>query len=129
LERSGHSNPTHPLSREHGTAHWTASRSRLVRSRFVCRTHGPKAGAAERVPADRYPHIFRFAWKGEWLRGENKRLSLYEIFVPTFWKQNYDDGAFFKDKVVLIGPEGNYTKDIASTPLAWSPGLNFISMR
>ena len=88
---------------------------------FVTRM-AQKAGMGDRVPADRFPHVFRFAWKGEMLRGGHKRLSLYEIFVPTFWEQNYDNGAFFKDKIVLVGPEGNFSKDIAKSPFGYVSG-------
>jgi adenylate cyclase len=29
---------------------------------------------------------------------------LYEVFDPKLWEANYGGGAFFKDKVVLVGP-------------------------
>jgi len=35
----------------------------------------------------------------------------YELFVPTMWKQNYADGEFFRDKVVIVGPSGGFLQD------------------
>ena len=48
--------------------------------------------------------------------------SVYEIFLPTLWKSNYGDGAFFKDKIVLLGPEGNFHQDMHETSFQDMPG-------
>ena len=42
---------------------------------------------------------------------------IYEIFVPALWQANYGGGAFFKDKIVLIGPAASFFQDFKSTPL------------
>ena len=43
--------------------------------------------------------------------------SLFEIFVPAYWKNNYADGAFFKDKVVLVGAATAIAHDVHPTPI------------
>jgi adenylate cyclase len=42
--------------------------------------------------------------------------SIYEIFVPELWKRNFQSGAFFKDKIVFVGPEGGWSHDEHTTP-------------
>jgi len=41
---------------------------------------------------------------------------IYEIFVPGFWSGNFQDGKFFKDKIVFVGPEGSWSHDEHATP-------------
>ena len=43
--------------------------------------------------------------------------SFYEIFDPKFWEANYRDGAFFKDKIVLIGAASQIAHDVVATPM------------
>ena len=42
--------------------------------------------------------------------------SLYEIFSEKLWKANYDDGRYFEDKVVMLGPVAPRFQDIKKTP-------------
>ena len=62
------------------------------------------------------------ASRGETLRfryslpGSTRVISLFEIFVPEFWKANYGDGAFFKDRVVLVGATAERLHDFHLTP-------------
>lgn len=42
--------------------------------------------------------------------------SVRSIFVPKEWRQNYEEGRFFKDKVVLIGPTAPRFHDLHATP-------------
>jgi adenylate cyclase len=49
-------------------------------------------------------------------------ISLYMLFLPEAWKQNFKDGAFFKDKIVLVGPYGNSLKDQVPTPYGLTDG-------
>ncbi len=43
--------------------------------------------------------------------------SIYGIFSEKNWKVNYDNGKFFKDKVVMIGPVAPRFHDIIDTPM------------
>jgi adenylate cyclase len=84
-----------------------------------------QAGEGGRIPAGRGWHRIRYAYKGETLHEETKPLSLYMIFVPSIWEANFQNGAFFKDKIVLVGPEGNYTKDVGLSPFGTIAGPEF----
>jgi adenylate cyclase len=57
------------------------------------------------------PIRFRYS-----LPGTARVISLFEIFVPEFWKRNYAEGAFFKDRVVLVGGTAERLHDSHSTP-------------
>jgi adenylate cyclase len=48
--------------------------------------------------------------------------SIFEIFVPDYWKRNYQSGEFFRGKIVVIGAEGNWQHDDHPTPLGLMPG-------
>src|SRR5438477_5823051 len=41
----------------------------------------------------------------------------YEIFLPATWHANYVDGAFFKDKVVIVGASAQILHDNVDTPI------------
>lgn len=47
-------------------------------------------------------------------------LSLSQVF--TDWKANYNDGAVFRDKVVLVGATANILQDAKVTPFGLMPG-------
>ncbi|MDL5048159.1 adenylate/guanylate cyclase domain-containing protein [Oscillatoria amoena NRMC-F 0135] len=55
--------------------------------------------------------------------GTYRAYSLYEIFSPRLWEANFGDGAFFQDKIVLIGPTGNWTQDYHDTPYGVMAGV------
>jgi adenylate cyclase len=57
------------------------------------------------------PLRFRYS-----LPGTARVISLFEIFVPDFWKSNYAEGAFFKDRVVLVGATAERLHDYHLTP-------------
>jgi adenylate cyclase len=84
-----------------------------------------QAGEASRIPPGRDQFRIRYAYKGETLHEETKPISLFTIFVPSYWEANYQNGEFFKDKIVLVGPEGNYTKDIGMSPFGLIAGPEF----
>src|SRR5690606_37401351 len=48
--------------------------------------------------------------------GTFEPISISTIFQPLIWEHRFQNGAFFKDKIVLIGPEGNWGKDEIATP-------------
>ncbi len=68
--------------------------------------------------------VFRFAGSGD--EGGFLPESVYKIFVPAIWENNYKNGEFFRDKVVLIGQYGNFMKDQLPTPfgLMWGPEIH-----
>jgi adenylate cyclase len=42
---------------------------------------------------------------------------LYELFLPKTWHANYNDGAFFKDKIVIVGMSAQIGHDVVATPI------------
>ena len=77
-----------------------------------------EAGLGAVVPAGRQPHRLRFAGPS----GTLAPRSIHEIFVPAYWQRNYAGGAFFRDKIVVIGAAGNWQQDEHMTPLGMMPG-------
>jgi adenylate cyclase len=49
-------------------------------------------------------------------------IPAYQAFVPLYWKRNLGDGAAVRDKVVLVGPYGNWSHDEHSTPFGQMAG-------
>jgi len=78
-----------------------------------------KAGFAEAIPPGTSSHCFRFTAPP---RQGFPPHSIFEIFVPPYWEQNYQSGEFFRDKIVLIGGEGNWQHDELPTPWGSMPG-------
>jgi adenylate cyclase len=72
-----------------------------------------KLGSTDRIPAAGRSGMIRF--------GPNEAYqphSLYEIFVPAYWEHNYGNGAFFKDKIVLVGTASAIEHDVHPTPIS-----------
>ena len=70
------------------------------------------------VPPDQRAYPFRFGPAGAY-----QPRSLYEVFLPATWRANYNDGAFFKDKLVIVGASAQIFQDKVDTPLGPStPG-------
>ena len=72
-----------------------------------------KLGHAKDVPRDQRAHLIRFSANGAY-----EARSLYEVFDPKLWQANYKDGAFFENKVVLIGAASQIAHDVVVTPMA-----------
>jgi adenylate cyclase len=68
------------------------------------------------LPLDFRPHQFRFGEVNAY-----PARSLYEVFDPKLWLANYANGAFFKDKIIIVGASSKVAHDVVSTPL--SPDL------
>ena len=71
-----------------------------------------KLGRASDVFRDRRQHPFRFS--------ENDAYAprpLYEVFDPRLWHSNYADGAFFRDKVIIVGASAQILQDFKATPM------------
>lgn len=69
-------------------------------------------GRPDLIPGQN-PVAVRFAGPS----GTFRPHPVFEIFLPSLWKANYRDGAFFKDKIVIVGPEGNFHQDSHPTAL------------
>lgn len=59
-----------------------------------------------------YSRRFRYS-----IPGSVPVYSLFELFVPSFWKANLRDGAVFKDRIVLVGATAATLQDYHLTPL------------
>ena len=71
-----------------------------------------KAGYADRIPATG-SGILRFAGPPNF---NYKAIPVYQLFVPATWEKVFENGAKLKDKIVLVGPYGNWSKDVIRTP-------------
>src|SRR6266566_718252 len=72
-----------------------------------------KIGRGNDVPNDLRGHMIRFSALDAF-----EPRPLYEVFDPKFWHANYADGAFFKDKIVMIGSSAQVTHDVFDTPMS-----------
>jgi len=85
-----------------------------------------KIGHGNDVPRDFRGHMIRFTVSGAF-----EPRPLYEVFDPKLWHANYADGAFFKDKVVIIGASAQVSHDFFDTPMSpmtSGPGLHLQAM-
>ena len=81
-----------------------------------------KIGHASDVPQDFDGHMIRFSAVDAY-----EPRPLYEVFDPKFWHANYADGAFFKDKIVMVGASAQILHDVVDTPISpttLGPGLH-----
>jgi adenylate cyclase len=72
-----------------------------------------KVGHGSDVPCDFRGHMIRFTAVDAF-----EPRPLYEVFDPKFWHANYADGAFFKDKIVMVGPSAQILHDLVDTPMS-----------
>ena len=72
-----------------------------------------KIGHASDVPDDFRGHMIRFTSPDAF-----PPRPLYEVFDPKFWHANYADGAFFKNKIVMIGSSAQVEHDFVVTPMS-----------
>ncbi|MDP9098493.1 MAG: CHASE2 domain-containing protein [Verrucomicrobiota bacterium] len=78
-----------------------------------------KAGGPELVPKDLGEYSIRFTGPP---RAGFRPHSVFEIFVPEYWKHNYRSGESFRGKIVIVGAEGEWQKDELATPFGPMPG-------
>src|SRR6266404_1737261 len=77
-----------------------------------------KIGRANDVPRDFGGHMIRFTALDAF-----EPRALYEVFDPKFWHANYGDGAFFNNKIVIVGASAQILHDFIDTPMSPStPG-------
>src|SRR4029077_12844595 len=72
-----------------------------------------KIGHAKDVPEDFRGHMIRFTSPDAFAP-----RPLYEVFDPKFWHANYADGAFFRDKIVMVGSSAQVEHDTVVTPMS-----------
>jgi len=78
---------------------------------FVARA-AAKLGRVDAVPSDINAHAIRFGS----IEAYYPR-PLYEVFLPATWHSNYDDGRFFKNKIVIVGSSAEIIHDVVATPV------------
>ena len=72
-----------------------------------------QAGLTDTIPDGTGEVLFRYAAPP----GSGFRPHLLkDVFHPRVWKNTYQDGEFFKDKIVVVGPYGNFFQDLHTTP-------------
>ena len=71
-----------------------------------------KLGRADAALKDVDVHAIRFSPPDAY-----SPRPLYEIFLPKTWHANYNDGAFFKDKIVIVGASAQILHDVVATPV------------
>ena len=96
---------------EHGV--WSGDEELSLAARTLDR-----AGFAAKISETRDFLRMRFAGPP----GTFPARSIFELFVPDFWQRNYGSGAFFRDKIVIIGAAGNWQHDEHRTPFELMPG-------
>ena len=72
-----------------------------------------KLGRSRDVPHDLKAHMFRFSALDAY---QPKKLS--EVLDDKIWHFNFQDGAAFKDKVIVIGSSAQIQHDVFDTPLS-----------
>ena len=85
-----------------------------------------KLGHGGDVPSDLRSRPIRFGPASAY-----QPLTLYEIFFPRMWQRNYGDGAFFKDKVIIVGASAQIMHDVVDTPLGpstYGPAMHLHAM-
>ena len=71
-----------------------------------------KLGHGRDVPRDLKSHLIRFSDTSAY-----PPRPLWEVFDEKIWQANYGGGAFFKDKIIIVGPSAQILHDFASTPM------------
>jgi adenylate cyclase len=71
-----------------------------------------KFGAGAAIPAGTQARRFRYAGPPETF----PMISLADVLTPKLWAHNYQNGAFFRGKLVLVGPTAMLFQDLHRTP-------------
>ena len=77
-------------------------------------------GRADLIPAGGQTRRFRFV--DPYNSSAYFPHPLWEVFSAETWKRNYQDGAFFKDKIVIVGAIAPTFHDFQVTPFGEIPG-------
>src|SRR2546421_1824242 len=71
-----------------------------------------KLGHDNDIPSDLRPRLLRFGDINAY-----PPHPLWEVFDPRLWTANYEDGVFFKDKIVVVGASSQIAHDVRDTPI------------
>src|SRR5882724_5260264 len=71
-----------------------------------------KIGRSADVPRDLQAHLIRFGAANAY-----QPIHLWELFDGKQWHFNNQDGAVFKDKIVMVGPSAQILHDFVPTPV------------
>jgi len=72
----------------------------------------------ERIDHPFTPRLFRYSGRP----GTFPAVPVFEIFVGNYWQRNFRNGASLRDKIVIVGPYGNWAHDDHRTPLGQMAG-------
>ena len=70
-------------------------------------------GASNQIPSGSDPIRFRYTY---WGGAGYPAISLADAMDPKTWKQNFNNGEFFRGKIVIIGPASDIFQDAQKTP-------------
>lgn len=76
-----------------------------------------KFGRPDLIPAGFTSRLFRYT-AAPTSRFGFRPLSIGDVLSPKSWEKNFQNGKFFKDKIVLIGPIAEIFHDEHDTPFA-----------
>jgi len=71
-----------------------------------------KAGLGDRIPFGA-SGLIRYAGPPNF---NYKAIPVYQLFVPSTWEKVFQNGEMLRDKLVMVGPYGNWSKDFLKTP-------------
>ena len=100
------------------TFHWTYNGSAIgqAESDVEVDSLATRAAAMARpdlaIPAGDAHHFIRYTGGTDAFDS----ASIYQIFDPDAWSRNFQNGQFFRGKIVMIGPRGNFRQDQHLTP-------------
>jgi adenylate cyclase len=114
-----------------GYVNFSADEDDVVRrAQYTRHVSGIKAASLALRVLERSRHSFtipavdggpRLRFAGE--PGRNyEPIPIYQLFLPKTWSGRFSDGAFFRDKIVFIGPYGEWARDRLPTPFGQMPG-------
>ncbi len=75
-------------------------------------------GHEDLIPPGEQPQLFRYTVDG-W---NYPTHPFWEIFSDSTWEHNYQNGSFFKDKIVVVGATAPILHDFQPTPYGEVPG-------
>jgi adenylate cyclase len=78
-----------------------------------------KFGRADAIPEGTAPHLFRYTAPPGYGYVPN---PVGDVLSPRLWREQFGDGEFFRDKLVLIGPTANLFQDKHHVPLVSPDG-------